>query len=189
MKTILLALIFVGTGIYSGWSNANAVVNCKNSYDTEAGIAVLPCVEVQPGQWYWVRMQHQAGLNFSVTQAAKYLSGTPPVSLVQSRILGSQSSESQQWLFLELNMDVTTVDTIYPVFEVTKVPGETAENHGRIEITTFALSPDIGPPGLVIADKATIGKAMLLYPGTYDIYVNGELKKTVEVPSPDNQSP
>ena len=158
---------------------------CAGLYDSETGKATLPCVDdPRSGQRYWVELTRKEGFDFSVSRVLKESEvplGSVEVDILNIKTLDQITIEKRnRWMFLELN--VNPVCGIQKQFTSTAPSGN---NHGRIDIkVTASFCPNPSwDTGEVIAGIVEVR------PGIYDIYVNGELKKTTEVPPPDNQSP
>jgi len=185
---IFLQVIFLFLGsVFSASLLADA--ECKGTYDPETGIAKLPCVEeIKSGNWYFVNLGKQDDLNFSVTQAEKMDLSPEGIKIVNSKVIDSKTPVSQKdstlpWLYLELSVEGCGpgVKEFRHIFQ----PTPETEGRGRIDVKIGRISScDDFPPLVINLPYMVAGVVRVVGPGTYDIYVNGELKASVEVPGP-----
>lgn len=157
---------------------------CAGLYDSETGKATLPCVDdPRSGQRYWVELTRKEGFDFSVSEVSKeYKRMNANADILNIKLLKRiKFPNDGWWMFLELNVIPGCGNSSQ--FIVTDTPS--GNNHGRIDIkVTGSFCPNPSwDTGHAIAGIVEVSQ------GIYDVYVNGELKKTTEVPPPDNQSP
>ncbi len=188
MKQITKA-IYILSMVFPAWLQAGQH-GCKVTYNAETGRAILPCVEViESGAWYDVNLQRRQGLDFSVAEAFR-LSEISVEEVkkipVTTQLIETESSNNQdpeRWLFVRFK----EVDGCAGLFDLASPSDPSSGNeHGRIDAKIFRVAcpnPTLGFPSRSFADVVRVRT------GPYDIYINGELIKTVEVPPPDNQSP
>ncbi len=168
-------------------TQAFAIEWCRGAYDPETGKATLPCVyDSISGRTYWVELTRKEGLDFSVsdvsTEDKRLKSDVVQADILNIKFLEKKiSSPEEKWMFLELNV----------------IPSCGISSHFALTDSPSGASPgriDVGVDGAFCPNPSwdtgqSIAGIVEVSPGSYEIYINGKLKKTVEVPSPDNQSP
>jgi len=159
---------------------------CKVTYDPETENANLPCVETSIGKWYGVVLKHQGNLVFSVEEAKKLEMINVAADDIRAEVIPAKGDRFKTWLFIEINSGtcVYTGDT-----KLSMMPQKQQGTHGKIDMNLFIQFCE-GPPneflgGNTAAFSDTVSN---ISEGIYDIYINGELKKSVEVPAPDSKN-
>ncbi len=176
--------IFILIMIFPAWSWAGQQEDCKATYDPATGRAILPCVEAQDGTWYGVELQRQQDLVFSAFSVEHLLPASGDVKSI--RIIETESGTNpptpERWLFIQII--VPDCNNFHSGFTLTTLPSEDPNGRGKIDVTIVGF---FVPNGCTIKLPLTSIADVIDEPlesGPYDIYVNGELKASVEVPGP-----
>ncbi len=173
----------------------SARVQCDASFDPATGKAVLPCIDTGDGEvMFDVDMQHDRDLLFRITDITPYWYdqkqneigiSSIEVHFIPAKFPFSSSGIPTVWGFLLIDVEsLNLCGRVRGTLKLTHRP-ITPEDKGRIDVRVFLQ--ECHAPGLGPRHSGLTGIFQLDADSTYEIYVGGKLRKTIQVPAASTQ--
>ncbi len=161
------------------FANIALANDCNVRYDHEPGDVSMPCVMDESGNYYGVVMQRKSNGDFQVIFVDKFDKPQFPVELQKVELIGE-------------NLLLLMVNYIIPAGSCPQIVENFSTDYdyllrdinNNIQVQILQNSSLDATCDLHLERSITAAQVVKVLPGvTHDIYINGELKETVKVPT------